>query len=84
MSTSLHPTDAQPARIDSLAGQQFDIVFIDADKAGYVAYFEKVLALRLLSPKGVIIADNALWHGLVADHSDRNPAAATKLHLDYK
>jgi predicted O-methyltransferase YrrM len=43
----------------------FDLVFIDADKPGYLAYYEAVLPK--LSPRGLIVADNVLWSGLVAD-----------------
>lgn len=42
---------------------QWDLVFIDADKAGYIDYYEMVLPR--LSAKGVIIADNVLFHGQV-------------------
>jgi caffeoyl-CoA O-methyltransferase len=43
--------------IESLDGP-FDLVFIDADKAGYLAYYEAVLPK--LSPHGVIVVDNTL------------------------
>jgi caffeoyl-CoA O-methyltransferase len=43
----------------------FDFVFLDADKEGYVAYYEAVLPR--LSPRGVIVADNTLWSGRVLD-----------------
>jgi predicted O-methyltransferase YrrM len=43
--------------------QEWDIVFIDADKAGYIDYYE--LVLPRLSARGVIIADNVLFHGQV-------------------
>jgi predicted O-methyltransferase YrrM len=43
----------------------FDLVFIDADKANYVNYYEAVLPK--LSEEGLIVADNTLWHGDVAD-----------------
>jgi caffeoyl-CoA O-methyltransferase len=46
----------------------FDLVFIDADKAGYVDYYEAVLPK--LAPRGVIVADNTLWSGAVADEAD--------------
>ncbi len=42
----------------------FDLVFIDADKAGYLAYYEAVLPK--LSPRGLIVVDNVLWSGRVA------------------
>jgi caffeoyl-CoA O-methyltransferase len=42
----------------------FDLVFIDADKAGYPGYYEAVLPK--LSPRGLIVVDNVLWSGRVA------------------
>lgn len=43
----------------------FDLIFIDADKPNYPAYYEA--ALRLLAPNGVIAIDNTLWSGRVID-----------------
>jgi caffeoyl-CoA O-methyltransferase len=43
----------------------FDLVFIDADKNNYVNYYEATLPL--LAPNGLIVADNTLWSGDVAD-----------------
>jgi caffeoyl-CoA O-methyltransferase len=53
--------------IDSIATLDgpFDLVFIDADKRGYLAYYEAVLPK--LSEHGLIVADNVLWSGRVAD-----------------
>ena len=45
--------------------KQWDLVFIDADKTGYIDYVN--LVLPMLSEKGVIIADNVLFHGQVFD-----------------
>jgi caffeoyl-CoA O-methyltransferase len=53
--------------IASLPGP-FDLVFIDADKSGYLAYYEAVLAK--LSPRGLIVADNTLWSGRILDSTD--------------
>jgi caffeoyl-CoA O-methyltransferase len=60
--------------IDTLASLDgpFDLVFIDADKGGYVDYYEA--ALPKLAPDGVILADNTLFglaDGEIADHIER-------------
>jgi predicted O-methyltransferase YrrM len=49
------------ARLDG----EFDLVFIDADKEGYIGYYEAVLPR--LSERGLIVADNTLWSGRVVD-----------------
>ena len=49
---------------EGLAGQ-VDLIFIDADKANYPAYFEQ--ALRLVRPGGLILFDNTLWSGRVLE-----------------
>lgn len=48
----------------------FDLAFIDADKTGYPEYFEA--CLRLVRPGGLIMVDNTLWHGQVADRNCRD------------
>ena len=56
-----------PARptLDSLAeaGAVFDLIFIDADKAGYIEYLETVLNGGLLDAHGLICVDNTLMQG---------------------
>ena len=47
--------------------EQFDIVFIDADKINYINYYEMVFSKVKIG--GYIIADNVLWSGKVADES---------------
>ena len=53
--------------ITSLEGE-FDLVFIDADKENYDAYYEAVLPR--LSARGLIAIDNTLWSGRVLDPPD--------------
>lgn len=52
--------------VDGAAGT-FDLAFIDADKTGYDTYYEG--SLKLLRPGGLILIDNTLWGGDVADPS---------------
>jgi predicted O-methyltransferase YrrM len=51
--------------LPALDGEQFDAVFIDADKDPMPTYLD--WALRLTRKGGLIAADNALWGGRVAD-----------------
>lgn len=64
--------------------KSFDLVFIDADKENYDAYYER--SLQLLGPGGLIIFDNMLWSGRVADESvqDIDTAALRALNLKLK
>ena len=43
----------------------FDLIFIDADKENYLNYYES--CIDLIAKKGLIVIDNVLWHGEVAD-----------------
>src|SRR5690606_40704818 len=60
------------------AGERFDLVFIDADKPGYVRYFD--LALELLPVGGVLLADNTLWSGKVVDPQADNDHAIVRFN----
>ena len=48
----------------------FDIAFIDADKTNYINYYESVI--KLINKDGLIIIDNVLWHGEVADENNND------------
>ncbi|MFC7719448.1 O-methyltransferase [Nonomuraea recticatena] len=47
--------------------EQIDLAFIDADKINYPAYYE--LVMERLRPGGLVLVDNTLWDGYVADPS---------------
>lgn len=53
------------------AGSEVDLAFIDADKSGYVGYYEQLMGL--LSDRGAILVDNVLWNGRVVDDRDDSP-----------
>ena len=50
--------------------QKFDLVFIDADKENYKSYYNQ--SLDLIEKNGLIIVDNVLWHGEVADTKNQD------------
>lgn len=78
------------ATLDGLIGDggtgRWDMAFIDADKANYDGYYER--CLTLLRPGGLILIDNVLWSGAVADPARTDPdttalrALNAKLHVD--
>lgn len=53
--------------------RKWDLVFIDADKTAYIDYYE--LVVPQLSEKGIIIADNVLFHGQVFEEPISNKNA---------
>lgn len=61
--------------LEEFGENSFDMGFIDADKRAYREYYEQLL--RLVRPGGLIIVDNVLWYGKVADESvvDKQTAA---------
>ena len=60
----------------------FDLIFIDADKNNYVNYYE--LSLCLLPSNGIIIIDNMLWGGDVANPSSNDNQTKTIRSLNAK
>jgi predicted O-methyltransferase YrrM len=66
---------------EGLAGK-FDFAFIDADKGGYDSYYEA--CLKLLRPGGLIVLDNMLWDGAVADPQDEDLVVKTLRQLNAK
>lgn len=53
----------------------YDLVFIDADKGGYRDYYDVVVPK--LAPRGLIVADNTLWSGRVADPEQEEQSTLT-------
>ena len=49
-----------------VSSQKFDLIFIDADKENYLNYYE--ICMELINKNGLIVIDNVLWHGEVADY----------------
>ena len=56
--------------LEELNKNEFDMIFIDADKMNYKQYYEK--SLELIKKGGLIIIDNVLWHGEVADEKNND------------
>ena len=61
--------------LEKLKNNKFDMVFIDADKINYKEYYER--SLNLLNKGGLIIVDNVLWHGEVADKENNDKITNT-------
>ena len=57
--------------------KKYDLILIDADKENYISYFNK--SLKLISKNGIILVDNTLWKGDVA-----NDNAKDKLTINIK
>ena len=64
-----------------MAGR-FDSIFIDADKGNYDGYYER--SLRLLRAGGLIMVDNTLWGGAVADPDDEDSSTQSIRALNAK
>ena len=54
--------------LEEIKNNKFDMVFIDADKMNYKEYYER--SLKLVNKGGLVIVDNVLWHGEVADENN--------------
>lgn len=68
--------------LESGKAESFDFAFIDADKTGYDAYYE--LCLKLVRSGGIIVLDNMLWDGKVADESVQDESTRALRALNIK
>ena len=59
---------------------RYDFAFLDADKENYVGYYER--ALSLLRPGGIVLADNTLWSGRVADPENAEATTVALRHFN--
>ncbi|PZO55324.1 MAG: caffeoyl-CoA O-methyltransferase [Alphaproteobacteria bacterium] len=75
-------TETLNQRIQAGQGGSYDMGFIDADKTGYDAYYER--GLQLLRPGGVMLFDNVLWSGKVADPADTSEDTTALRALAHK
>ena len=64
------------------AGEQFDLVFVDADKAGYVDYFTTLLERELLAPGALLAVDNTLMQGDPWLSGESSPNGAAIAHFN--
>jgi predicted O-methyltransferase YrrM len=58
------------ARLAAGESGTYDFAFIDADKTSYLAYYERLM--NLVRPGGLIVVDNTLWGGEVANPANRD------------
>ena len=95
LATKYWDEDGQTSKIESIIGMgtdvmqslidrqhTFDLIFIDADKNNYSNYYE--LSLSLVPSNGIIIIDNMLWHGDVADTKKTDSQTNTIRDLNLK
>ncbi|MCR9070132.1 MAG: class I SAM-dependent methyltransferase [Alphaproteobacteria bacterium] len=75
-------TETLQAMIDAGEANTVDLMFIDADKPNYDAYYEQ--ALVLVRPGGLILVDNVLWSGAVADPENQQESTQVIRSLNAK
>jgi O-methyltransferase len=68
--------------LQALEDNSFDMAFIDADKPGYDTYYEE--CLRVVRPGGLVMIDNVLWSGEVAQPDDGSENARIMRALNEK
>jgi predicted O-methyltransferase YrrM len=64
--------------LKGLPDAETDLVFIDADKQNYIAYYQE--SMRILRSGGWVLADNALWYGRIFDPKDEASRAMAQFN----
>lgn len=62
--------------------RQFDLIFLDANKSGYISYFDYIMDHNMLADRGIMIADNVLFFGQVhrvAGYSETSSEASKNI-----
>lgn len=78
----IHLYEGDAVEILPTLNEKYDIVFIDAAKGKYPFFLEQ--ALRMINPKGVIIADNVLYKGYVmSDYNKHKQRTAVRNLREY-
>ncbi|MNS74174.1 putative O-methyltransferase [compost metagenome] len=70
------------ALLTSEGPNSYDFAFIDADKTGYDSYYE--MCMKLVRPGGLIVLDNMLWGGAVADVTNQEESTKAIRSLNEK
>jgi caffeoyl-CoA O-methyltransferase len=78
LTNTIHYHVADALELIPTLNEQFDIVFIDADKRNYSNYYD--LVFDKVRPGGYIIADNVLWSGKVLDTEKNNDQDTVLIH----
>ncbi len=80
--TKIHPHwDDVRKVLPTLGTDPFDLVYIDADKRDYCAYYD--LVFPLVRPGGLILADNTLWSGKVVEEDAAHTDTQTRGILEF-
>ena len=75
-------TETLDALIAQNGAGRYDFAYVDADKSNYDAYYERLL--QLLRAGGLMALDNMLWHGAVADPTQRDEETVALRNLNEK
>ncbi len=73
-------TDTTQRLLEEFGASSFDAAFIDADKSNYLIYYEN--CLELLRPGGLLMVDNTLWGGSVANPEKQDNDTNAIRHLN--